>query len=154
MENRDGYAYGIWLLLTPTVHVPFRINHMFHITLISGILCRRQAQNLFFRLLQEKLDFPRKINSSNFETMKFFGEPSCALGWKADIPQWDSLTSQIRTMFPGIGNVPDIPHISLQYFRNSEFTFSDHFYKNLTFSVDIVLVDMNDSHPCNWKTIH
>lgn len=155
MENNGGYAYGIWLLLTPQTFVPFKVNHKLHITLMSNIDCKRTAQNLYFRLVNENKIFskiPDVIDSSSFETMKFLGYPSSALGWKVPFKNWDYLSSEMSKLYPK-GNVPDIPHVSLQYYRSQDFTFVDWYHKDLKFSLDLVLVDMNDSNPQNWKII-
>lgn len=153
MENRGGYAYGIWILLTPREHVPFVMRHRFHITLISCIGCRRRAQKLYSRVLKENIEFPSVVFSHDFETKKYFGEISSAIGWKADIPQWDSIRSRLRAMCD-YGDIPEEPHISLQYYRTPEFTFSDHYFKGGSFSTSLALVDMNDPDPANWRVIH
>jgi hypothetical protein len=153
MENRGGYAYGIWFLLTSRDYIPFDLQHKLHVTLISNIECRRKAQKLYTRLLKENLDFPQVLHSSDFETQKFLGEPMSAVGWKIDIQHWDSLKVLVKELLPQ-GNVPDIPHVSLQYYRSKDFSMCDYYLKDVSFSTSLVLVDMNDPDPANWKTIH
>jgi|SaaInlV_120m_DNA_3_1039746.scaffolds.fasta_scaffold25131_1 hypothetical protein len=154
MENRGGYAYGIWLLLTPNEYVPFCMQHRFHITLISGISCKRRAQKLFSRILKEDLQLPGVVFAKGLETKRYVGDISSAIGWKADIPEWESVRSALSTMCPETGDVPLEPHISLRYYRAPDFTFSDHYFKELSFSASLVLVDMNDPDPGNWRVIH
>lgn len=155
MENRGGYGYGIWLLLTPQTFVPFRVRHKLHITLMSNIDCKRRAQNLFYKILTENTmisELPRVVYSSSFETMKFLGSPFSAIGWKVPFENWGRIKTDLSNMYPK-GNVPDIPHVSLQYYRSQDFTFVDWYHKDLRFSLNLVLVDMNDSNPQNWKII-
>lgn len=155
MENNGGYSYGIWLLLTPQNFVPFRVNHKLHITLMSNIDCKRQAQNLFLKIIADDsitAKLPSIIDSNSFETMKFLGSPSSAIGWKIPFENWSHVSNKISMLYPK-GNVPVIPHVSLQYYRSHDFTFVDWFHKDLKFSLNLVLVDMNDSNPQNWKVI-
>lgn len=154
MENRGGYGYGIWLLLTPNNYVPFKMFHKFHITLISNIYCKRKAQNLFSRILKDNLNLPKEIFSKDLETNSYISYDSySAIGWDVNIYNWENISKKIKDMC-SYGNIPEVPHISLQYFRTPDFTFSDHYFKDLHFSVNLALVDMNDSIPSNWCVIH
>lgn len=155
MENNGGYSYGIWLLLTPLTFVPFRMNHKLHITLISNITCKRTAQNIFLKILTENKitsDLPNIIQSNSFKTIKIVGTPLSAICWKIPFHHWNRIKEKINQLYPK-GNVPEIPHVSLQYYRSQDFNFADWYYKDLSFSLDLVLVDMNDPDPQNWKII-
>ena len=152
MENRGGYAYGIWLKLTPLDFIPFNVNHPLHITLMSNIGCKRTASKIFSLLLKEKenLGIPELIDSNNLITEKYIGSPLSAIAWTVNIPNWSELKECLNEIYPS-GNIPDIPHISLKYYLSKEFEFCDYFCKNVKFKVDLVLADMNDSNPENWK---
>lgn len=153
MENRGGYAYGIWLLLTPNEFVPFHIEHQFHITLMSKINCKRKASDIFYKINNEFLEIlPKNINVRKAHISKFIGKPLCALGWKLNIDNWLEIQEKLKEIYPN-ADIPDEPHISLEYFRGSNFEVCDRYFRNLSFTTDIILVDMNDSNPKNWKKI-
>ena len=153
MENRGGYGYGIRILLTPKSHVPFDMYHKFHITLISNINCKRKAQNIFQKLLNINIidKLPRTLSEEHdYEIMKFEGHPYSALGWKVKIENWNEIKKIMSDSYNN-GNIPVIPHISLQYYNSIDFEICDRFMKNIEFTTSLVLADMNDSNPSNWK---
>lgn len=151
MENRNGYGYGIWLLLTPLEHVTFHIEHKFHITLMSNIYCKRKATDLYLKISNDyKNSFPKTIELKNPTISKFIGEPLSANAWSVNIDNWNIIKNELNHIYPQ-GKVPEVPHISLEYFRGSNFETCDKYMKKLSFKVDLCFVDMNENLPKNWK---
>ena len=152
MENRGGYAYGIWLKLTSLDFIPFNIEHPLHITLMSNIGCKRMASKIFSSVLREKenLRIPEVIGSNNSITEKYIGSPLSAIAWTVNIESWNEISGYLNNIYQ-LGYIPDIPHISLKYYLSKDFEFCDYFYKDIKFTCDIVLADMNDPNPVNWK---
>lgn len=151
MENRGGYAYGIWILLTPTQHMPIRIKHKLHITLMSGITCRRKAVQIYSQILKENFDIPFLFDIKDSENMKIVGGPLNASGLKVNIHNWDCITKKLLSIYPG--NIPEIPHISIEYHFSKDINRFQIIDKNMTFITSVVLVDMNDSSPINWHVV-
>ena len=127
MENRGGYAYGIWLKLTPLDFIPFNVNHPLHITLMSNIGCKRTASKIFSLVLKQKenLEIPKFIDSNSLISEKYIGSPLSAIAWTLSIENWSKLKEYLNEIYP-LGNIPDVPHISLKYYLSKEFEFCDY----------------------------
>ena len=151
MENRNGYAYGIWLLLRPCAYIPFPIHHKLHLTLISNIPCKRTAVKIYLRILQSHLPLPTLINTSQFPIHQFNGSPLSSIGWKVHLHNWKHIKERLEAF--ACGYVPEVPHISLVYGRGpiEVNSFGNHI--DLDFTCHLVLVDMNDELPSNWKIL-
>ena len=153
MENRGGYAYGIWILLSADKHIPFQLNHKLHITLVSNISCKRNANKLFSRI-QAEVEIPSSVDTNNALLEMYTGSPLCALAWTVDIPEWESIKHKLKEIseFINVKDVPDKPHISLLYSFNDSIQ-NPNFYQNFNFKTSLALVDMNDANPNNWKVL-
>ena len=152
MENRNGFAYGIWLLLESCDHIPFSISHKLHITLISNISCKRKASDIYLELLKSNVTFPSTLSIRNCPVTYFHGNPLSSIGWRVSINNWKTIKHHLESYSCGI--VPSEPHVSLRYFpiKNTPPTMLD---ANLEckFKCHLVLVDMNAPDPSQWNVV-
>ena len=153
-----GYGFGVWLLVEDD-KVNFNISHPVHITIMCN-MDKNDAVKLYTDLLElcgkEYIVYCNNICNKFENTGYSEDEPftHCS-GYYCDIEMFEIIKFYCKKRLKydsTLGSFSNNPHITYCYSNNPENIEYQNLKSNLYLKCKLVVADIRDSNPVNWKT--